>query len=412
MRNKTLNCLLVVAALAIVGASSMPAEAQPPIPQTNLLTWLAADNINGDQTNPAGGTAVPAWADLSGNENHFVTMLHDGGLVTSTPPTYSTSGGPSGLPSVEFDGIDNGNGLMHAFWTSSDPFISQPWSSPQFFMVMKATPGADQSHIISTNGATYFNWQLDDTTGGVKGSARESINSPGAYRFLSRPGFEDMTPTPSVADYKVLSLYTDIYTGVDHPGYPQWLVSHTLSPGQDVTVLGTPDYAYGTNAVNFPADVAIPYEPSSPHYTYSLNLGANSDGWAWSEMSISELIVYDSPTGYPMPAADRLQVENYLYDKYFGLAVQNADFDSDLDVDGADFLTWQRGLGTGTTLAEGDANEDNVVDGADLAIWESQYGIPVLSAASSAVPEPSALLLTVLACGCLILAKHRAAGSE
>jgi hypothetical protein len=61
---------------------------------------------------------------------------------------------------------------------------------------------------------------------------------------------------------------------------------------------------------------------------------------------------------------------------------ENADFDGDGDVDGRDFLTWQRGFGiTGAaTLSQGDANDDGNVDADDLAIWQSQYDVaPVVS---------------------------------
>ena len=58
------------------------------------------------------------------------------------------------------------------------------------------------------------------------------------------------------------------------------------------------------------------------------------------------------------------------------------DFDEDGDVDGADFLTWQRDLG----------------DAPNLAIWQGAYGTGALAAAASAaaVPEPTALLLSLL----------------
>jgi len=54
----------------------------------------------------------------------------------------------------------------------------------------------------------------------------------------------------------------------------------------------------------------------------------------------------------------------------------NADFNGDLDVDGADFLAWQRGFGTtsGATLEEGDANVDGAVDEVDLLVWQGQFG--------------------------------------
>jgi hypothetical protein len=50
------------------------------------------------------------------------------------------------------------------------------------------------------------------------------------------------------------------------------------------------------------------------------------------------------------------------------------DFDNDFDVDGSDFLTWQRNLGT--TPADkliGDANNDDVVNGGDLTIWRDRF---------------------------------------
>jgi hypothetical protein len=53
-----------------------------------------------------------------------------------------------------------------------------------------------------------------------------------------------------------------------------------------------------------------------------------------------------------------------------------ADFDVDGDVDGADFLTWQRGLGTYVTAtrAAGDADLDGNVLADDLAAWRGGFG--------------------------------------
>lgn len=74
-----------------------------------------------------------------------------------------------------------------------------------------------------------------------------------------------------------------------------------------------------------------------------------------------------------------------------------ADFDRDSDVDGQDFLTWQRGYGkTNPLQRDGDANFDGVVDAGDLAVWQGSYGDPLM-AHSAAVPEPSVWLLAGLA---------------
>lgn len=51
------------------------------------------------------------------------------------------------------------------------------------------------------------------------------------------------------------------------------------------------------------------------------------------------------------------------------------DFDQDGDVDGGDFLIWQRNVGTlfGAGIPDGDADQDGDVDGDDLSTWETQY---------------------------------------
>ena len=62
------------------------------------------------------------------------------------------------------------------------------------------------------------------------------------------------------------------------------------------------------------------------------------------------------------------------------------DFDFDRDVDGADFLAWQRGESLDPDRA------------ADLAAWRTDYGTGTpLSTTFSTVPEPSTLLLVVVA---------------
>ena len=67
------------------------------------------------------------------------------------------------------------------------------------------------------------------------------------------------------------------------------------------------------------------------------------------------------------------------------------DFDGDGEVDGADFLTWQRDTSVG-----------------DLANWQANYGGPSsLAASSTAVPEPTTLLLFALAGVSGLVVSHR-----
>ena len=66
----------------------------------------------------------------------------------------------------------------------------------------------------------------------------------------------------------------------------------------------------------------------------------------------------------------------------YGFSVMNGDSDSDGDVDGSDFISWQRGYGTMApfgTATQGDANHDLAVDGADFQVWQVSFGSGVES---------------------------------
>lgn len=88
-------------------------------------------------------------------------------------------------------------------------------------------------------------------------------------------------------------------------------------------------------------------------------------------------------------------------------AASSADFDQDGDVDGNDYLVWQRNLGTSNAirpvLDPGDADYDGDVDGDDLAVWTAQVGG---GAATGAVPEPATVAMLLVA-GSLLGIRHR-----
>ena len=69
------------------------------------------------------------------------------------------------------------------------------------------------------------------------------------------------------------------------------------------------------------------------------------------------------------------------------ITVLRSDHDLDGDVDGRDFLIWQRYFGT--TGQNGDANSDQQVDASDLQDWQSQFGASTsIVQKVRAVPEP------------------------
>ncbi len=90
-----------------------------------------------------------------------------------------------------------------------------------------------------------------------------------------------------------------------------------------------------------------------------------------------------------------------------GDAVPTADFDIDMDADGADFLIWQQNVGNMAAGQEqGDSNFDAIVDGLDLDALRQEFGRSSQSvstiidnikftggpAAVAAVPEPASFV--------------------
>ncbi len=117
---------------------------------------------------------------------------------------------------------------------------------------------------------------------------------------------------------------------------------------------------------------------------YGIDLSNFGFGDGASLASGTEVIFSDGTTIDPM--------------EIFGLlepAGLDGDFDDDGDVDGADFLEWQRGLGT-------------IYDAADLADWKTNYGMVLtgMSALATVVPEPSSMLLMISAAGVTVFRRR------
>lgn len=94
-----------------------------------------------------------------------------------------------------------------------------------------------------------------------------------------------------------------------------------------------------------------------------------------------------------------LETDGTLY--WFQIAAPSVvipgDFDGDSDVDGRDFLIWQRGESPNSLSAE------------DLADWQNNYGVGGLQAITSiAIPEPTTMAFVLTGLGSLLVTRRRA----
>lgn len=139
-------------------------------------------------------------------------------------------------------------------------------------------------------------------------------------------------------------------------------------------------------------------QTTPPIGVYMVSLQARSEGF-----ETSDPFIFIHRTSTVIDAVRDLAAAWAVanYDALISEPPEFGDYDDDGDVDGNDFLVWQRTFGdTGASLAA-DGNGDGVVNADDLAIWRETFGqvaqAPPVSATAYAVPEPTTALLAFMA---------------
>ena len=96
----------------------------------------------------------------------------------------------------------------------------------------------------------------------------------------------------------------------------------------------------------------------------------------------------------------------------FKTLMVDGDYDTSLSVDQQDFTFWSIPFGS-TTLPTSDGNHNGIVDAADYTIWRDNLGKHIvnfslggasggLAGVAAAVPEPSGLMLALVASGAIV----------
>jgi hypothetical protein len=119
-----------------------------------------------------------------------------------------------------------------------------------------------------------------------------------------------------------------------------------------------------------------------------------------------------STTNLPaLPAGDIWKVQ-YNSTNVKLIILASADFDENGVVNGADLVNWKSGFGTATGAEhmDGDADGDFDADGADFLIWQRQLGSSAAFVSANApVPEPATAALMIVAAAGLRARQSRAA---
>lgn len=210
---------------------------------------------------------------------------------------------------------------------------------------------------------------------------------------------------------EALKLYGQFNGGQNYSGAEQGI---SVSPGDSISasaralVRSADDIVGGNTAVmkfDYYSDFGGKYGTSSylgsSPTTLLANASTANDTW------LNRSLTHTAPAGsvearlvlvFSQPGLDggALHIDDV---DFLNLDLEfNADANGDGDVDGADFLTWQRNVGRNdaTSVASGDYNYDGIVDGDDFAVWLNNYGgNSALSASATQVPEPSSALLAI-----------------
>jgi hypothetical protein len=277
----------------------------------------------------------------------------------------------------------------------------------------KVMPSASTGYIPPTypilSGSQSFAHYREDFYGRAWGLAASEVTNRSTFSWLMR------------TEFNAASGYNAVY------------FSHNVGIGGGSTPGGV-ELNEATNTFHLFGDsgstnTAVSYTPATT-YLLEMELNFTSDQFetfvtdvtnnsARASLGIKAFVV-------PLDAATvasnggiffgRLGGTAAMYDDFSITAIPDppvvpGDFDSDGDVDEADFVAWQNHFPTaiGATLVDGDADGDGDVDGADFVVWQTNFPFTP-SSDTSPVPEPASIGLIVIGSLTCLLARYSRRG--
>jgi hypothetical protein len=366
---------------------------------------------------------TPAWADTPIVDDNFEGYADTAAMqakwvstIGSTTSTFlidqNTPGQPYPLPPTP--GFLDGKAALFDGTISVGATSVNKWSTP-----FTAIPSATQNVFLSVD-LGYDHQDGDPTkvsnkklTVGLRytGATAQNLIEVGFYNGIAA------TPTRQFSHRTALFASGNPNPNPEAPGWEYFGLDPSYDQMTEMDHSGNP-LTNGLGFHRFTATISL----TSVTYTVDLFRDGINNVTGLPGVDATDVVNavattngfndlrFGIPSGSGSSANPLLAIDNVLL-KLVDIAVEEpdtADFDNDGDVDGRDFLLWQRGFGVpDAVLGDGDADGDNDVDGDDLVIWQNQYGEPGHLAAATAVPEPSTAIMLLAACSSLLVRKRR-----
>jgi hypothetical protein len=244
-----------------------------------------------------------------------------------------------------------------------------------------------------------------------------------AWVKVANPGPRVALPNANADAYLLVQQMGNIARAlkVRYPNLEQIFLSSRIYAGYATTTLNPEPYAYesgfavkwlieaqinqanggGVNSLAGNLDYAsgvVPWIAWGP-YLWADGLNPRSDGLVWEQTDLGSDGTHPSVSGRTKVGAMLLDfmLTSPQTQPWF-LSAAASDFDESGNVDGDDLTRWKTGFGAAgsATHMQGDANGDKDVDGADFLLWQRQLGDAPASSPSEAiaqVPESSAFTI-------------------
>ncbi|HMO84897.1 MAG TPA: hypothetical protein PKC18_08270, partial [Lacipirellulaceae bacterium] len=311
---------------------------------------------------------------------------------------FQTNGGWTGTVDLAFDNF-RFTGLpqlvehtLFSWETPDDPLTPnvderyEGWFTTNVPVTPPPTVSPGHVHSITTTGATHGNYALQIDRRGVKGDG----NTPETDAFV----WGSVYTIAAGGDPVVQSQITDMVTRINGAAKIAFDVTYEdqfpINPSFTNFYVHFADESgvfYQANTPGFNINGALPgttrtleipianFYDAIPGSTKTLAV----DGLSLSTTALEIGIATNTNDGAVY------QIDNF---RLITAVRLQADFDDSLFVDGDDLAIWQAAYGT---TPDGDANSDGRTDGADFLIWQRELGsgITPIAVNFAGVPEPA-----------------------